>query len=58
MDVKVNVNWMGQGFHMEAENETAGKIRIDGNRTIGGLEGGMSPMEMLLAGAQDVRPLM
>ncbi|MBO6537062.1 MAG: OsmC family protein [Balneolaceae bacterium] len=51
MDVKVNVNWMGQGFHMEAENETAGKIRIDGNRTIGGLEGGMSPMEMLLAGA-------
>ncbi len=51
MDVKVNVNWMGQGFHMEAENETEGKIRIDGNRTIGGLEGGMSPMEMLLAGA-------
>lgn len=52
MDVKVNVNWMGQGFHMEAENETAGKIRIDGNRTIGGLEGGMSPMEMLLAGGR------
>ncbi|MBO6794705.1 MAG: OsmC family protein [Balneolaceae bacterium] len=51
MDVKVNVNWMGQGFHMEAENETAGKIRIDGDRKIGGLEGGMSPMEMLLAGA-------
>lgn len=51
MDVKVNVNWLGKGFHMEAENETLGKIRIDGNRNIGGLEGGMSPMEMLLAGA-------
>lgn len=37
--------------HFEAENETGGKIRLDGNNTIGGLEGGLSPMQLLLAGA-------
>ena len=35
---------------MEAANEEGGVIRIDGNNTIGGLEGGMSPMQLLLAG--------
>jgi len=51
MDVKVDVNWLGEGFHFEAGNEEGGKIRIDGNLTVGGLEGGISPMQMLLAGA-------
>lgn len=51
MDIKVDVNWLGAGFHMEAGNEEGGKIRIDGDRKIGGLEGGMSPMQLLLAGA-------
>lgn len=51
MDVKVDVNWLGDGHHFEAGNEEGGKIRIDGDRTVGGLEGGMSPMQMLLAGA-------
>ena len=50
MDVKVDINWLNQGFHMEAANEEGGVIRIDGDRKIGGLEGGMSPMQLLLAG--------
>jgi|TARA_R100000541_G_scaffold21205_4_gene31095 putative redox protein len=35
---------------MEAANEEGGKIRIDGNTQVGGLEGGISPMQLLLAG--------
>lgn len=37
-------------MHMEAVNEQGGKIRMDGNTQIGGLEGGFSPMQLLLAG--------
>ena len=37
-------------MHMEAVNEEGGKIRMDGNTQIGGLEGGFSPMQLLLAG--------
>jgi putative redox protein len=49
--MKIDVNWLGKDFHFEAENETKGKIRIDGNNEIGGLDGGLSPMQLLLAGA-------
>lgn len=48
--MQIDVTWLGKGFHMEAENETKGKIRIDGDNMIGGLEGGLSPMQLLLAG--------
>ncbi|MDZ7808211.1 MAG: OsmC family protein [Gracilimonas sp.] len=48
--MKIDVNWLGKDFHFEAENDTKGKIRIDGNNEIGGLEGGLSPMQLLLAG--------
>jgi putative redox protein len=48
--MKIDVTWLGEGFHMEAQNETDGKIRIDGKNNIGGLEGGLSPMQLLLAG--------
>ncbi|WP_103664600.1 OsmC family protein [Gracilimonas amylolytica] len=48
--MKIDVNWLGKDFHFEAENETNGKIRIDGNNEIGGLEGGLAPMQLLLAG--------
>jgi putative redox protein len=37
-------------LHMEAQNEEGGKIRMDGSTEIGGLEGGFSPMQLLLAG--------
>lgn len=39
-----------QGTHMEAENEEGGLVRMDGSTSIGGLEGGFSPMQLLLAG--------
>ncbi|WP_018127966.1 OsmC family protein [Balneola vulgaris] len=48
--MSVTVNWLQKDFHMEANNEEGGVIRIDGDRKIGGLEGGMSPMQLLLAG--------
>lgn len=48
--MKIDVNWLGEDFHFEAENDTNGKIRIDGNNEIGGLEGGLAPMQLLLAG--------
>ena len=48
--MNITVNWLKKNFHMEAGNEEGGKIRIDGNTQIGGLEGGMSPMQLLLAG--------
>ncbi len=35
---------------MEAENEEGGLVRMDGSTSIGGLEGGFSPMQLLLAG--------
>ncbi|MCW9708030.1 OsmC family protein [Fodinibius salsisoli] len=37
--------------HMEAANEEGGLTRMDGSTSIGGLEGGFSPMQLLLAGA-------
>ncbi|WP_138431588.1 OsmC family protein [Fodinibius saliphilus] len=36
--------------HMEAANEEGGLLRMDGSTSIGGLEGGFSPMQLLLAG--------
>ncbi|MDR9419651.1 OsmC family protein [Gracilimonas sp.] len=48
--MKIDVNWLGNDFHFEAKNDTNGKIRIDGNNEIGGLEGGLAPMQLLLAG--------
>ncbi len=48
--MSITVNWLKKDFHMEAGNEEGGKIRIDGNTIIGGLEGGISPMQLLLAG--------
>ena len=48
--MNITVNWLQKDFHMEAANEEGGKIRIDGNTQVGGLEGGISPMQLLLAG--------
>lgn len=47
--VKINVRKLDQDKHMEASNEEGGSIRLDGSRSIGGLDGGMSPMQLLLA---------
>lgn len=48
--MKITIDQLN-GTHMEAANEEGGLLRMDGSRSIGGLEGGMSPMQLLLAGA-------
>ncbi len=48
--MKVTVQKLDKEQHMEAQNEEGGLIRMDGKAQIGGLEGGFSPMQLLLAG--------
>lgn len=48
--MKVTVKKLEKEQHMEAENEEGGLVRMDGKTRIGGLEGGISPMQLLLAG--------
>jgi len=48
--MKITVNKLDKEKHFEAENETGGIIRMDGSTSVGGLEGGLSPMQLLLAG--------
>ncbi|MFH5833162.1 OsmC family protein [Halalkalibaculum sp. DA3122] len=48
--MRITINKLEEELHMEAQNEEGGAIRIDGTRSIGGIEGGMSPMQLLLAG--------
>jgi putative redox protein len=48
--MKITVTKMDEDKHMEAVNETGGKIRMDGTNSIGEFEGGLSPMQLLLAG--------
>lgn len=48
--MKVDVNWLNKDLHFEATNETNGIIRVDGSTSIGGIEGGLSPLQLLLAG--------
>ncbi|MDX1618488.1 MAG: OsmC family protein [Balneolaceae bacterium] len=47
--MRITIDRLGDK-HMEARNEEGGSIRLDGSRSIGGLEGGLSPMQLLLAG--------
>lgn len=44
------IDRLDEELHMEAKNEEGGIIRMDGTRSIGGLEGGFSPMQLILAG--------
>lgn len=48
--MNITVQKLEKKMHMEAVNEQGGKIRMDGNTQIGGLEGGFSPLQLLLAG--------
>ncbi|WP_440999036.1 OsmC family protein [Fodinibius sp. SL11] len=47
--MKITIDHL-EDLHMEAQNEEGGKVRMDGTTEIGGLEGGFSPMQLLLAG--------
>lgn len=49
--MKITVHKLAGERYMEAASDEGGTIRMDGTRTIGGLEGGMSPMQLLLAAA-------
>ena len=46
----IDVKWLGEDLKLEAENEKGGTIRMDSNAVNPGLEGGLSPMQLLLAG--------
>lgn len=48
--MKITIDKLAGEQHMEASNENGGKIRMDGTQNIGGLDGGLSPMQLLLAG--------
>lgn len=47
--MKVTIDHL-KSTHMEAQNEEGGVVRMDGSTEIGGLEGGFSPLQLLLAG--------
>ena len=49
--MKITLRTLEQEKHMEAVNEEGGIIHLDGSRSIGGINGGMSPMQLLLAAA-------
>lgn len=48
--MKISIQQLEKEDHYEACNESGGKIRLDGSGSIGGLEGGISPLQLLLAG--------
>jgi len=47
--MKITIDQL-EDTHMEAANEEGGLVRMDGSTSIGGLDGGFSPMQLLLAG--------
>lgn len=48
--MRISIQQLDAEDHYEARNESGGKIRLDGSGSIGGLEGGLSPLQLLLAG--------
>ena len=48
--MSIKVEWRKQGYQFEAENGVGGKIRMDGDGVLQGIEGGITPFELLLAG--------
>lgn len=48
--MKISIHQLEDDEHFEASNESGGKIRLDGSGTVGGLEGGITPLQLLLAG--------
>jgi putative redox protein len=47
--VKIEINRLNDGFHMEAVNEQGNLVQMDASPDIGGTGLGMRPMQMLLA---------
>lgn len=47
--IKIEINRLNDGFHMEAVNEQGNIIHLDASPDIGGTNQGMRPMQLLLA---------
>ncbi|HTJ50994.1 MAG TPA: OsmC family protein [Cyclobacteriaceae bacterium] len=47
--IKVEINRLNEGFHMEAVNEQGNALQMDASPDIGGTNQGMRPMQLLLA---------
>lgn len=47
--ITIGINRLGDGFHMEAVNETGNTLHMDASPDIGGTNQGMRPMQLLLA---------
>lgn len=47
--IKIEIDRLNDGFHMEARNEQGNAVHIDASPDIGGTNKGMRPMQMLLA---------
>lgn len=47
--IKIEINRLNDGFHMEAVNEQGNTIHLDASPDIGGTNQGMRPMQLLLA---------
>jgi len=47
--IKIELERLNDGFHMEARNEQGNTVQMDASPDIGGSNQGMRPMQMLLA---------
>ena len=47
--IKIEINRLNDGYHMEAVNEQGNVVQMDASPDIGGTNKGMRPMQMLLA---------
>lgn len=48
-DMKIELNRLNDGFHLEAVNEQGKTVHLDASPDIGGTNQGMRPMQMLLS---------
>jgi putative redox protein len=47
--IKIELNRLNEGFHMEAVNEQGNTLQMDASPEIGGTNKGMRPMQLLLS---------
>jgi putative redox protein len=47
--IKIELNRLNDGFHMEAVNEQGNSLQMDASPEIGGTNQGMRPMQLLLS---------
>jgi len=47
--IKIEIDRIGDGFHLEAKNDLGNSVHIDASPDIGGTNQGMRPMQLLMA---------